>query len=57
MAKDARFKCFTLDGQTVVVEDYLEIRPERENNLKRHACKLRNMVFDNEIWNTTLTIY
>src|SRR5687768_9073271 len=26
-------QCFLLDGQTVVVEDYLEIRPERASDL------------------------
>ncbi len=28
------FKCFVFDGQTVVLEDYLEIKPEREDVLK-----------------------
>ena len=32
--KDPRFKCFTLDGQSVLVEDYLEIRPEKIALLK-----------------------
>jgi mannosylglycerate hydrolase len=32
---DERFRAFTLDGQTVLVEDYLEIRPEREGDLRR----------------------
>ena len=29
------FKSFMLDGQTIVIEDYLEIRPENEGELKR----------------------
>jgi len=31
---DANFRSFTLDGQTVLLEDYLEIRPEQETRLK-----------------------
>ncbi len=31
---DPEFKCFVLDGQTVLIEDYLEIRPENEKALK-----------------------
>lgn len=30
-----RFKAFSLDGQTVVLEDYLEIRPERKTAIKK----------------------
>jgi len=30
------FKYFTLDGQTVIVEDYLEIRPEKKEKLKEY---------------------
>jgi len=29
MAKDPEYRCFHLDGQAVVLQDYLEIRPER----------------------------
>ena len=29
------FKSFTLDGQTIVLEDYLEVRPERRAELER----------------------
>lgn len=32
---------FTLDGQTVVLEDYLEVRPEREERLRRHLASGR----------------
>ncbi len=29
------FKCFVLDGQTVIIEDYLEIKPERRKNIEK----------------------
>ncbi|GMA14205.1 glycoside hydrolase family 38 C-terminal domain-containing protein [Deinococcus metallilatus] len=32
---------FTLDGQAIVLEDYLEIRPEREAELRRHLASGR----------------
>jgi len=32
---DPRYESFTFDGQTIVLEDYLEIRPEMEGELKR----------------------
>ncbi len=37
LARDADYRCFTLDGQTSTVEDYLEIRPEREEELRRYV--------------------
>ncbi len=36
LARDPDYKYFMLDGQTIVLEDYLEIRPEREAELRRH---------------------
>jgi len=33
--RDPRYRCFTLDGQTVVLDDYLAVRPEREEELRR----------------------
>lgn len=36
-ARGAKTGCFMLDGQSVVLEDYLEIRPKREAVLKRHV--------------------
>jgi alpha-mannosidase len=36
LARDREYKFFMLDGQTIVLEDYLEIRPEREAELRRH---------------------
>ena len=35
MEKDATYTHFLLDGQTIVIEDYLEIRPERRERLRR----------------------
>lgn len=32
---DPRFATFVLDGQTIVLEDYLEIRPEEEPRIRR----------------------
>lgn len=32
--RDPSFTCFTLDGQAVVLEDYLAVRPEREATLR-----------------------
>ncbi len=37
MARDERFACFQTDGQSILVEDYLEIRPEREDEVMRLA--------------------
>lgn len=35
LERDESFRCFTLDGQAVVLEDYLEVRPENEDRLRR----------------------
>jgi len=35
LENNEKFKHFTLDGQTVILEDYLEIRPENEKRLKK----------------------
>jgi len=35
MESNPRYKHFVLDGQTIVLEDYLEIRPENENRIKK----------------------
>jgi hypothetical protein len=34
METHPEYPCFTLDGQTVVIEDYLELRPENEPRLR-----------------------
>ncbi|MBI2939096.1 MAG: hypothetical protein HYY04_01555 [Chloroflexi bacterium] len=36
LAADPDFRHFTLDGQSVVVEDYLAVRPERHAEVARH---------------------
>ena len=33
--KDPEYRCFHLDGQTIVLEDYLQVRPEREADIAR----------------------
>jgi mannosylglycerate hydrolase len=35
LRRDAAFRYFTLDGQTVVLEDYLAVRPGRRDELRR----------------------
>lgn len=35
--QEPEYRYFMLDGQTIVLEDYLEIRPEREEELRRHV--------------------
>ncbi len=37
MERDADFSHFMLDGQTIVLDDYLEARPEEEARLKKHT--------------------
>ena len=32
--RDPAFACFVLDGQSVIIEDYLEIRPEHEDRIR-----------------------
>ena len=41
---DPAFAHFTLDGQTIILEDYLEIRPEREADLIRHIRSGRLLI-------------
>jgi alpha-mannosidase len=35
--RDPNFTHFLLDGQTIVLEDYLEVRPEQEERLKKYT--------------------
>ena len=44
LRKNPSFKCFALDGQTVVLEDYLEIRPEKRELLIKFIKQKRIMV-------------
>ena len=41
MSRDERFACFQTDGQSSLIEDYLEIRPEREELLRHLATQNR----------------
>jgi mannosylglycerate hydrolase len=34
LERDSRFTSFTLDGQAIVLEDYVEVRPENEDRLR-----------------------
>ncbi len=34
---DPAFRCFMLDGQTIVLEDYLEVRPDRRDTIVHHV--------------------
>ncbi len=34
MEAHPEYRCFNLDGQTIVIEDYLELRPENEGRLR-----------------------
>lgn len=35
LAREPEFRRFTLDGQAVILEDYLEVRPERREEIRR----------------------
>ncbi|MEF2574909.1 MAG: alpha-mannosidase, partial [Eisenbergiella sp.] len=35
-ANDPEFKSFHLDGQTIVLDDYLEVRPEKREELEKY---------------------
>jgi 2-O-(6-phospho-alpha-D-mannosyl)-D-glycerate hydrolase len=35
LQRDRSYACFTLDGQAIVLEDYLAVRPERESEIRR----------------------
>jgi mannosylglycerate hydrolase len=35
LRRDPSYACFTLDGQAIVLEDYLAVRPEREEEIRR----------------------
>jgi alpha-mannosidase len=44
LERDPSFRFFTLDGQTIVLEDYLAIRPENAERLRRLAREGRLLV-------------
>src|SRR5215211_5604223 len=35
LERDPDFRCFVLDGQSIMVEDYLTVRPEAEERVRR----------------------
>src|SRR5512143_1978299 len=41
---DPQYKHFMLDGQTIVLEDYLQIRPEREADLHKYVQNGRILI-------------
>ncbi len=41
---DSEYRCFTLDGQTVVLEDYLTMRPEKREQLARFIASGRILI-------------
>ncbi|MDZ7288590.1 MAG: glycosyl hydrolase-related protein [candidate division KSB1 bacterium] len=44
LACDPEYKCFTLDGQTIVLEDYLTIKPERADEIRRLVAEGRLLI-------------
>lgn len=44
LEKDKNFKYFMLDGQTIVLDDYLLMRPEQESTLREHIRKGRILI-------------
>jgi mannosylglycerate hydrolase len=41
---DPGYQHFTLDGQTILLDDYLEIRPERAETIRRHVQSGRLLI-------------
>jgi mannosylglycerate hydrolase len=44
LEQDKNYKYFMLDGQTIVLDDYLLMRPEREDELRRHIQRGRILI-------------
>jgi mannosylglycerate hydrolase len=44
LTSDPHYRHFTLDGQTIILEDYLEIRPEREPEIRQLAQEKRLLI-------------
>ncbi|HEX2916472.1 MAG TPA: hypothetical protein VH186_37275 [Chloroflexia bacterium] len=44
LERDAEFSCFVLDGQTIMLEDYLEVRPEAEKRVRQMVSTGRLVV-------------
>ncbi|GAG60673.1 unnamed protein product [marine sediment metagenome] len=43
LRSDPDYKNFTLDGQTIPIEDYLEVRPEFEDEIKKYVKERRQL--------------
>lgn len=35
LERDSEYRCFHFDGQTILIEDYLEVRPQNAERLKK----------------------
>lgn len=44
LEKDPEFKYFVLDGQAVILEDYLEVRPENKERIKKLVAEGRLII-------------
>jgi len=44
LAKDANFHSFHLDGQTIMVDDYLEIRPDKRTEVMKYLKESRLII-------------
>jgi mannosylglycerate hydrolase len=44
LAKDPGYRHFTLDGQAIILEDYLAIKPERRKELERYVRQGRILI-------------
>lgn len=42
--RDPDYRSFLLDGQTIILEDYLAMRPDREADLKRYIAEERLLI-------------
>ncbi|MBI1885142.1 MAG: alpha-mannosidase, partial [Chloroflexi bacterium] len=42
--RDPDYRHFVLDGQTIVLEDYLEVRPDRRPDIERHVREGRLLI-------------
>ncbi len=38
---DKEYKCFVLDGQSVIIKDYLEVKPQNEEKIKKYISEGR----------------
>ncbi len=44
LERDEGFRCFTLDGQSILLEDYLSIRPEQRGTIERMVSEGRLLI-------------